>query len=117
LAAWLIQVTAHECFHWRRKNSRYRPVDLDSCARELRAPVEVPDVTLDQLRREQILREAVSELPVRCNTLIRMLFFTSPALPYEDIANRLGLAKGSIGFIRMRCFQRLRRNLEQKDFR
>ena len=117
LAAWLIQVTAHESFHWRTKNSRHRPVDLDSCAREISVPAEVSDVMLDQLRREQILREAISELPVRCNTLIRMLFFTTPALPYEDIASKLGLAKGSIGFIRGRCLQRLRRNLEGKGFR
>jgi RNA polymerase sigma factor (sigma-70 family) len=117
LAAWLIQVTAHESFHWRRKNCRHMPVDLEASARELTVPAQVSDIMLDQLRQEQALREAIAELPPRCNTLIRMLFFTIPALPYEDIANKLGLAKGSIGFIRMRCLQRLRRNLEHKGFR
>lgn len=117
LAAWLIQVSAHESFHWRRKNCRYKPVDLDASVRELREPAELTDVILDELRQEQILRDAISELPARCNALIRMLFFTTPALPYEDIASELGLAKGSIGFIRMRCLKRLRRNLEQKGLR
>jgi len=117
LAAWLIQVTAHECFHWRRKNHRHKAVDLNASERELHVPAGLTDVMIDQLRREQILREAIAELPPRCNVLIRMLFFTTPALPYEEIAVQLGLAKGSIGFIRMRCLKRLRRYLEQKGFR
>jgi RNA polymerase sigma factor (sigma-70 family) len=117
LAAWLIRVTAHECFHWRRKNNRLKAVDLNSLESEVNVPAGLTDVMIDQLRREQILREAISELPTRCNVLIRMLFFTTPALPYEEIAGQLGLAKGSIGFIRMRCLKRLRRYLEQKGFR
>ena len=32
-----------------------------------------------------------------------MLFFETPARPYQEVARRLGLAAGSIGFIRGRC--------------
>jgi DNA-directed RNA polymerase specialized sigma24 family protein len=46
-----------------------------------------------------------------------MLFFESPARPYQEIAGHLGLAAGSIGFIRGRCLTRLRRELEKKGFR
>jgi DNA-directed RNA polymerase specialized sigma24 family protein len=41
-----------------------------------------------------------------------MLFFTSPPMPYEEVAQHLGVAKGSIGFIRMRCIEQVRKRLE-----
>ena len=61
--------------------------------------------------------EAVLAMPPRCRELIGMLFFETPARPYLEIARRLGLALGSIGFIRGRCLTRLRRELEKKGFR
>ena len=60
-----------------------------------------------------MLREALSELPPRCRELIRMLFFETPPVPYEEVARNLGLATGSVGFIRMRCLKRLRKRLER----
>jgi hypothetical protein len=46
-----------------------------------------------------------------------MLFFEAPPRPYQQVAAALGLATGSIGFIRGRCLARLRRQLEQLGFR
>ena len=43
-----------------------------------------------------------------------MLFYEQPARPYADIARSLGLAEGSIGFIRGRCLGKLRKLLEEK---
>ena len=41
----------------------------------------------------------------------------SPApVSYQDVAARLGLATGSIGFIRGRCLKRLQRTLEKRGF-
>ena len=45
-----------------------------------------------------------------------MLFFETPARPYDEIAKELGLATGSIGFIRGRCLAQLRKQLEKKGF-
>jgi hypothetical protein len=45
-----------------------------------------------------------------------MLFFETPAIPYEQVAKKLEIAKGSIGFIRMRCLSRLRIKLEGRGF-
>jgi DNA-directed RNA polymerase specialized sigma24 family protein len=56
------------------------------------------------------------EVPPRCRELIRMLFFEIPAVSYEEVAKRLGLATGSIGFIRMRCLSRVRKRLEERGF-
>ena len=45
-----------------------------------------------------------------------MLFFESPPLSYQETARRLNIATGSIGFIRMRCLEKLRKSLEEKGF-
>lgn len=42
-----------------------------------------------------------------------MLFFEEPAKPYDDVAKSLGLATGSIGFIRARCLKQMMRALEE----
>ena len=43
--------------------------------------------------------------------MIRLLFYHQPPLSYREVAERLGLATGSIGFIRGRCLKRLERAL------
>jgi len=55
-------------------------------------------------------------LPPRCRQMITLLFFEQPPQPYQEVAERLGLARGSIGFIRGRCLKRLKRILEDKGF-
>ena len=60
-----------------------------------------------------MLREAVARLPPRCQEMIRLLFYQQPPMSYRDLAARLGLATGSIGFIRGRCLKRLQRTLEE----
>jgi RNA polymerase sigma factor (sigma-70 family) len=71
---------------------------------------------LVQLEQEQILRDAISELPEKCEQMVRLLFFEIPPRPYEDIAAELGMATGSIGAIRGRCLTHLRKQLEKKGF-
>jgi hypothetical protein len=45
-----------------------------------------------------------------------MLFYEDPPVAYRDLARGLGLATGSIGFIRGRCLVRLQRALERLGF-
>lgn len=115
LAAWLIRTTSHKCFHARREARRFvgeEAVELEH--RPDAAPLP-PDV-IAGLEREQTLREALAALPARCRQLVHLLFYETPARPYAEVARELGIATGSIGFIRMRCLERLRRGLEQKGF-
>jgi DNA-directed RNA polymerase specialized sigma24 family protein len=55
-------------------------------------------------------------LPARCRELVRMLFFEEPAREYREIAKSLGIAVGSIGFIRQRCLEKLRKRLAEAGF-
>jgi DNA-directed RNA polymerase specialized sigma24 family protein len=45
-----------------------------------------------------------------------MLFFEDIARPYAEVAASLGIATGSIGFIRRRCLEHLRKSLEEAGF-
>jgi RNA polymerase sigma factor (sigma-70 family) len=112
LAKWLLMVTSHKCFHWKRRSNRF--VSMEPEALELAAG-EIPPEALElvaEAEREQALREALSGIPSRCRQLIKMLFFDQPPRPYRDVAQSLGIATGSIGFIRQRCLDRLRKKVE-----
>lgn len=113
LPKWLIQTAYHECLRHQRANNRHAGLDATS----LETPQEtrpLAEQILIETEQEQRLRDAISAMPARCGQMIRMLFFELPPRPYEEIARKLGLATGSIGFIRGRCLARLRKYLESR---
>ena len=110
LPKWIMQVTAHKCFHRKREQQRLVS-DSDGNLDSMEAPPNHADMILQEAEQEQKLRQAISEMPTRCRQLIHMLFVEEPSRPYEQVAESLGLAKGSIGFIRQRCLERLRKRL------
>jgi RNA polymerase sigma factor (sigma-70 family) len=59
--------------------------------------------------RHAALREAFADLPIGYQRLVSMLI-ADPPVPYTEISVRLGIAVGSIGPIRARCLDRLRRH-------
>jgi DNA-directed RNA polymerase specialized sigma24 family protein len=71
---------------------------------------------IEQSERAQMVREAVARLKPRCAEMIRLLFFKDPPAPYLEVARRLGLATGSIGFIRGRCLGQLQKLLAKMGF-
>jgi RNA polymerase sigma factor (sigma-70 family) len=108
LRSWLITVAAHQSFHMARKVRRRAEdelTDLDAETLRLDPSADV----IAEVEREQRLRDAVAALPPRCQEMIRLLFYHQPPLSYREVAARLGLATGSIGFIRGRCLKRLER--------
>jgi RNA polymerase sigma factor (sigma-70 family) len=115
LPKWLMQTCYRKCLQYQRRAERHVPLDEgqeDSSA----SSAALPDDMLAQLEREQIVRDAMTELNPRCERLVHMLFFESPPRPYQEIASQLGIATGSIGFIRGRCLWKLRKQLEKKGF-
>ena len=70
-----------------------------------------------EAEREQIVREAVASLPPRCHRLVEMLFYEFPPRPYSEIAKLMGLAEGSIGFIRGRCLAKLKKAITVREQR
>jgi len=115
LPAWLIQVAAHQCFHWKRSQQKLAEDDLGEFDADLPESLIVPPALVEEVEREQRVREAVARLPQRCQTMIEMLFYEQPPRPYQEVAQALGLAPGSIGFVRSRCLKRLQVILDELD--
>lgn len=116
LPKWLMQMSYYKCLNWKKQR-----LDLFDDANEIEdrpetGTEELPEEMLYQLQREQKLRDAIAALPPRCHQMIGMLFFESPTRPYEQVAKELGIATGSIGFIRGRCLKKLRERLEKEGF-
>jgi RNA polymerase sigma factor (sigma-70 family) len=117
LRGWIATVATHQSFHWKRRQRRradreLTDVDLEGLGLEPSAAAEISDVAA----HEQMVRDASVNLPPRCRELIRLLFYTEPPLPYKEVARQLGLAVGSIGFIRGRCLDRLAKALREAGF-
>ena len=109
LRGWIARVTVNKCFHLKRKAARRPQDELDESFPE---DAELVAEVLATAERDQLVRESVLRLSERCQQLVRLLFFEDPPRPYEEVARQLGLALGSIGFIRGRCLKKLAAELE-----
>jgi RNA polymerase sigma factor (sigma-70 family) len=115
LPKWIMQITAHKCFHRKQQERRTEVSDPNDKQFEKSTPARAEEI-LREAEDEQGLRQAMSELSPRCRQLVHMLFYDEPARPYQEIAETLGIAVGSIGFIRQRCLERLRKRLLEEGF-
>lgn len=108
LRAWLVSVTRHRSLRWKTRMRREQPWDTTEALAEVLPDDDLDPVQLmEEVQREQAVRDAIEGLPQRCREMVRMLFYGSPPVPYAEVARRLGLATGSIGFIRGRCLKKL----------
>jgi RNA polymerase sigma factor (sigma-70 family) len=115
LPKWLMQVTHHECYRWKRQQQRVVSRDAETDLPEPETPA-IAESLVAQTQQEQMLRDALSTLSPQCRRLVELLFFETPARPYTEVAKELGLALGSIGFTRQKCMERLRKQLDELGF-
>ena len=115
LPKWLMQACYHKCLQYRSQAKKHLPV-TNEVDEALDSERPIPEEMLAELEKEQMVRDAVSQLNPRCERMVRMLFFEDPPRPYEEVAREFGVATGSIGFIRGRCLDRLRKQLEKMGF-
>lgn len=102
LSAWLITTTRRES--WRIAN-RVKPTDeIDET---FAAVSDDPVADVARLEREQAVRVAMARLDPRCRRLLTALFLDPEPSGYTEIAAELGMAMGSIGPTRARCFRKL----------
>ncbi|MGC2696606.1 MAG: sigma-70 family RNA polymerase sigma factor [Candidatus Angelobacter sp.] len=114
LRSWLITVATHKCFHVKKHQ---RPdVELDAMEQEMAEEIAAAPQVLQEVQEEQAVRDAIERLTPRCAQLVKLLFYEQPPVPYNEVAQKLGLATGSIGFIRGRCLNRLQKILAELGF-
>jgi RNA polymerase sigma factor (sigma-70 family) len=116
LPKWLMQMSFHKCLRWKKQRLVLFDDPFEIEGHPETSSEELPEEIMYQVQREQMLRDAIASLAPRCHRMIAMLFFESPARPYQQVAKELGIATGSIGFIRGRCLRILRQRLQKEGF-
>jgi len=120
LGSWLITATTREC--WRKSALARREVAgslprLDTQGEDPPDPATdhiLPVETQVILEQQQVVREAVLQLPERCRRLITMLFYEKDELSYSDIGKLMKMPVASVGPTRARCLQKLKKLLDGK---
>lgn len=107
--AWICTVAAHRAYHWKRRHVTHAQ---RQSAWEAEATLVVPpSKQLLHDERDQQVRNAVAQLSNQHRTVIESLFFQEPPLPYQAVADLLGVAPGSVPFLRARSLKELARRL------
>ena len=115
VSAWLITTTTRQCIHLRAQKMRESSGD-EEMDEPAASGVNVEDVQI-QAQERQTLREAVEELPDRCQRLLELLYFDVTSPSYEDISRMMSMPVASIGPTRARCLEKLRTILRRKGIR
>ncbi len=112
IKAWLITVAKRNSWRVMEKYDR----EQVNAAQDLgESALALGLVTIDEPKDGQAVERLYSGLQAldeRCRLLLLALYFEQEKASYETLAQRFQLAKNSIGAIRARCLQRLRKNLE-----
>ncbi|MHC5907530.1 RNA polymerase sigma factor [Streptomyces sp. S6] len=115
--AWLASTARNECLKVIKSLKRLTPTDdpqvLDRVSEERTPEQSVLDSEEAAAQSERVRRlwEEFEALGERCRELLRVLI-ASPPPSYQEVADALGIAVGSIGPMRQRCLRRLRTRLE-----
>jgi len=115
LQAWIVTTAKREALLALRRGQRNvsmtRVDDADGEAAEwdIADDAPLPEDALADLQQQDLVRRALDRLEERCRELLLMLFREDgDKLPYEEVAQRLGMSVGSIGATRARCLAKLR---------
>ncbi len=110
LSAWLITITHRQTQQLVRHSARFVSTDQD---------LDLADEpSLEEIHRweqRQLLHEAMSRLDPRCQQILTILLQEEKP-NYEELAQHLGMAVGSIGPTRARCFKKLEAILIELGF-
>jgi RNA polymerase sigma factor (sigma-70 family) len=106
LTGWLVITARREAWRVCAAGRKQLPADTESFdALPTRGPGAEEQVIIDDQRRT--LWRAISQLPGRCQELLRIIAFV-PRPDYAAVAAELGMPIGSVGPTRGRCLAKLR---------
>lgn len=110
LAAWLITIACRESWKFGKRREVAEEL-VESISDDGMPPHE--QVLLWE--RQHLVRQALAQLGEPCQSLLTALFLDPNGPSYQQIAAQLGIALGSIGPTRARCFKKLEAILMDMD--
>lgn len=114
LGAWLTRTTRRNATRIaKRLAARSEYLAGDGAAE---SSLLISDQEAVRLEQQVHLEYAIDQLDDRCQRFIRELFYSPKGDSYREISNRLGISENSVGPIRYRCLEKLRRILKECGF-
>jgi len=113
LSAWLVTTAKREVLRYFRSAERRVPLEDNS---EFPDNTILPDDELSRLESQSHLELAIKELHLRCQKLIKLLFYSSEKYSYKNLAKDMDLDINSLGALRTRCLKRLKDILIKNGF-
>jgi RNA polymerase sigma factor (sigma-70 family) len=110
--AWLATTARREAIRVSRIGSRQVVADPWSWLERADPSADGVDHQLLVSERDMTVQYALAVLPERCRRLL-LAAAQDPPVPYQALAESLGLAVGSVGPARGRCLEQLRRLIEE----
>lgn len=108
LPRWLIVTTRRIAYRQAVVSGRW----VEDVREDMVDPSPRADSVVVALEERQAVEEALTELDSRCHEVLRLLFYSEKKVSYREVAEQTGLAEDSIGSLRKRCLERLRRIME-----
>jgi RNA polymerase sigma factor (sigma-70 family) len=109
LPSWLAKTCKREALRVLHKNKSYAP---EEAAIDAVDPSPLTSEELERLEQQARLEIALTMIGERCHKLLHALFFEERNVTYEEIARELKIALNSLGPIRRRCLDKLKKLLE-----
>ncbi|HJQ45615.1 MAG TPA: sigma-70 family RNA polymerase sigma factor [Amycolatopsis sp.] len=111
LRGWLATTARRQALRTVSASRREIPTDRHDPV----GPAPSPEHVVLRTERDRVLWQEVDALPARDRALVHLLA-TEPSLTHADLAKRLDVAPGSIGPLRRRTLDRLRRAMEARGY-
>ncbi len=111
LPGWLSIATRRLCYRHAMDRSRW----VEGTFEEMVDPGEAPDAFVENLDLRRKLEETLDEVGEPCASLIRILFFHSPPLSYDEVARKTEMPRGTIGPLRSRCLTKLMKAMKATE--
>ncbi|MFZ5979535.1 MAG: RNA polymerase sigma factor [Candidatus Zixiibacteriota bacterium] len=114
LPAWLIRTTHRQaiCMVARLKPN----LDIETAA-DTPDSGDLPDDTITRLEAQAMFEYALKQLDPRCRQLLESLFYSPDKPSYQAIAKSLNILPNSIGSMRTRCLNKMKKILEKIGYR
>jgi RNA polymerase sigma factor (sigma-70 family) len=77
---------------------------------------ELPDEIVQRLEQEYIIAAAIRQLDPRCRRLLQQLYFEPDRKSYREIAKTLKIKPDSLGPLRSRCLEKLKKELKKMGY-
>jgi RNA polymerase sigma factor (sigma-70 family) len=113
ISAWLVTTSKREAIRLGRKS---KATDANIEDVNIADSGELQDDALINLELHAQLEIGLKMLDSRCRTMLYAMFFAPENKSYDDIAKEVGIAVNSIGPIRRRCLERLKKILEESGY-